>query len=157
MYSGHFSLQEQFVPFSCAPHTDKADCDMCSNVCSQIDSNGFTAALGAANRLNTGITQASAWGTETVLTCILVFTVFAATDTTRSQKSAHLSVQESWVLIRSQTLAPVLGTLMRTCWANNIADLSKTEHVILIIATTGAGSLCDWTFCASGPPCGRAH
>ncbi len=63
------------------------------NVCSQIDNNGFTAALGAANRLNTGISQASAWGTETVLTCILVFTVFAATDTVRSQKSAHLSVR----------------------------------------------------------------
>ena len=59
----------------------------------QIDHNGFKAALGASNRLNTGINPANAWGAETILTCVLVFVVFAATDTQRSATSGHLSVR----------------------------------------------------------------
>ena len=58
----------------------------------QIDSAGFTAALGAANRLNEGVSPASAWGVEAILTCLLVFTVFAATDSQRAKDTAHLPV-----------------------------------------------------------------
>ena len=58
----------------------------------QIDSAGYTAALGAANRLAQGVSLASAWGFETILTCLLVFTVFAATDAQRAVKTAHLPV-----------------------------------------------------------------
>lgn len=58
----------------------------------QVDSAGFTAALGAANRLNQGVSVASAWGFETILTCLLVFTVFAATDARRAKETAHLPV-----------------------------------------------------------------
>ena len=63
----------------------------------QIDSAGYTAALGAANRLNQGVSLASAWGFETILTCLLVFTVFAATDAQRAVKTAHLPVSASMV------------------------------------------------------------
>ena len=58
----------------------------------QVDSAGFTAAMGAANRLNQGVSVASAWGFETILTCLLVFTVFAATDHERAKETAHLPV-----------------------------------------------------------------
>ena len=58
----------------------------------QIDSAGFTAALGAANRLNQGVSAASAWGVEAILTCLLVFTVFCATDAQRAKNTAHLPV-----------------------------------------------------------------
>ena len=58
----------------------------------QVDSAGFTAALGAANRLNAGVSLASAWGVETILTCLLVFTVLAATDGQRGKETAHLPV-----------------------------------------------------------------
>lgn len=57
-----------------------------------MDSAGFAAALGAANRLNEGVSLASAWGFETILTCLLVFTVFAATDAQRATKTSHLPV-----------------------------------------------------------------
>lgn len=74
-------------------HSSGDDC-LCSAVL-QIDHNGYMAALGASNRLNTGINPANAWAAETILTCVLVFTVFAATDTTRSSSSGHLSVRDS--------------------------------------------------------------
>ena len=58
----------------------------------QVDPAGFAAALGAANRLNEGVSLASAWGFETILTCLLVFTVLAATDAQRATKTSHLPV-----------------------------------------------------------------
>ena len=69
----------------------------------QIDPAGFKAALGAANRLNQGVSLASAWGFETILTCLLVYTVFAATDTQRAKETAHLPVHLS-VLTPVQTV-----------------------------------------------------
>ena len=60
----------------------------------QIDPSGFTAALGAANHLNTAndVIARQGWGTETLLTCFLVFIVFAATDAQRALSTAHLPV-----------------------------------------------------------------
>lgn len=60
----------------------------------QIDPSGFTAALGAANHLNTAndVIARQGWGTETLLTCFLVFIVFAATDAQRAVSTAHLPV-----------------------------------------------------------------
>lgn len=55
-----------------------------------INGNGFRAAIGAANRLNTGIDSVNAWAVETILTFILVFVVFAATDSYRAVKAIHL-------------------------------------------------------------------
>ena len=64
----------------------------------QIDPSGFTAALGAANHLNTAndVIARQGWGTETLLTCFLVFIVFAATDAQRAVSTAHLPVSV-WV------------------------------------------------------------
>ena len=74
--------QSRSITISLAKHTHNA----------QVDSGGFAAALGAANRLNEGVSLASAWGFETILTCLLVFTVFAATDAQRATKTSHLPV-----------------------------------------------------------------
>ena len=59
----------------------------------QINGNGFRAAIGAANRLNTGIDEVNAWAVETILTFILVFVVFAATDSIQAVKAVHLPVR----------------------------------------------------------------
>lgn len=58
----------------------------------QINGNGFRAAIGAANRLNTGIDVVNAWAVETILTFILVLVVFSATDSAQAVKAVHLPV-----------------------------------------------------------------
>ena len=58
----------------------------------QINGNGFRAAIGAANRLNTGIDAVNAWAVETILTFILVMVVFAATDSHQAVQAVHLPV-----------------------------------------------------------------
>jgi glycerol uptake facilitator-like aquaporin len=58
----------------------------------QINGNGFRAAIGAANRLNTGVDAVNAWAAETILTFTLVFVIFAATDSTQAVKTIHLPV-----------------------------------------------------------------
>lgn len=55
-----------------------------------INGNGFRAAIGAANRLNTGIDVVNAWAVETILTFILVLVVFSATDSAQAVKAVHL-------------------------------------------------------------------
>lgn len=57
-----------------------------------IDPNGYRAALGAANRLNTWASVGTGLGVEIVLTAIFVFVIFAAVDSPRASKSAHLPV-----------------------------------------------------------------
>ena len=59
----------------------------------QLNGNGYRAAIGAANRLNTGISVPNAWLVETLLTFILVIVVFAATDSVRSAQSLHIPVR----------------------------------------------------------------
>jgi aquaporin PIP len=54
------------------------------------DRSGFNAALGAVNQLNTWVTPAAAFGVEALLTALLVFIVFAATDDDRAEEKAHL-------------------------------------------------------------------
>ncbi len=68
----------------------------------QINGNGFRAAIGAANRLNTGIDQVNAWAAETILTFILVLVVFAATDSAQAVKAVHLPVSLSQPFIHSR-------------------------------------------------------
>ena len=53
--------------------------------------------------------QRQAWGVETILTCIFVIVVFAATDAQRAISTAHLPVSrgEEWLsLLVSCTLVP---------------------------------------------------
>ncbi|WIA36261.1 hypothetical protein OEZ86_007591 [Tetradesmus obliquus] len=57
-----------------------------------VDPNGFKAALGAANRLNTWAKVGTGLGVELILTAIFVFIVFAAVDKTRGAHSAHVPV-----------------------------------------------------------------
>lgn len=59
----------------------------------QTDRTGWHAAKGGTNRLLAGISPVSGWLLETLLTMLLVFTVFAATDTNRAKISAHLPVR----------------------------------------------------------------
>ena len=58
----------------------------------QINGNGFRAAIGASNRLNTGIDEVNAWAVETILTFILVLVVFSATDSVQAAQAIHLPV-----------------------------------------------------------------
>ncbi|EIE22533.1 aquaporin-like protein, partial [Coccomyxa subellipsoidea C-169] len=83
-----------------------------------IDHNGFKAALGASNRLNTGINPANAWGAETILTCVLVFVVFAATDTQRSATSGHLSVLAPFSIGLAVFLAHLVAVPIDGCSIN---------------------------------------
>lgn len=59
-----------------------------------LDAGGFKAAAGAANQVNTGsgATVGTALGYEIILTFVLVFVVFAATDAQRAVSTAPLSV-----------------------------------------------------------------
>lgn len=57
-----------------------------------VDRTGWHASKGAANRLLTGISPASAWLMEMLLTFMLVLTVMAATDSSRSKISTHLPI-----------------------------------------------------------------
>lgn len=59
-----------------------------------LDTNGFTAAAGAANQVNaaSGATVGTALGYEIILTFVLVFVIFAATDTQRAVSTAPLPV-----------------------------------------------------------------
>lgn len=59
-----------------------------------LDPGGFKAAAGAANQVNvgSGATIGSALGYEIILTFVLVFVVFAATDTQRGLSTAPLPV-----------------------------------------------------------------
>ncbi len=63
-----------------------------------MDSAGFEAAGGGANRLLTGILPSGAWLMETILTFTLVIVVFAANDKARALNAAHLPVSpaQSW-------------------------------------------------------------
>lgn len=56
------------------------------------DPTGFHAGAGGTNRLLAGQSQGGAWLLEFMLTGLLVFVVFAATDTHRATTSAHLPV-----------------------------------------------------------------
>jgi MIP family channel proteins len=57
-----------------------------------VDRTGWHASTGGTNRLLPGISKASGWLMETLLTMTLVFVVFAATDTNRAKISTHLPV-----------------------------------------------------------------
>lgn len=57
-----------------------------------VDRTGWHAAKGATNRLLTGISPVSGWLMETLLTFLVVFTVLAATDSSRSKISTHLPI-----------------------------------------------------------------
>ncbi|KAL0044987.1 hypothetical protein WJX82_004240 [Trebouxia sp. C0006] len=56
------------------------------------DHSGFHAAKGGSNVLLTGLPQSAGWLMEAILTFLLVFVVFAATDQARAQSTAHLPV-----------------------------------------------------------------
>ena len=56
----------------------------------QVDRSGWDAAGGGTNALSPGVSYASGWLLETILTCVLVFVVLAATDSNRSRITAHL-------------------------------------------------------------------
>lgn len=58
----------------------------------QTDKAGFTAAKGGCNRLLTGLPQSAGWLLESLLTFLLVFVVFTATDQARAQSTAHLPI-----------------------------------------------------------------
>ena len=53
---------------------------------------GFAAGKGATNRLLAGLPQSAGWLMETILTFLLVFVVFTATDQGRAQSTSHLPV-----------------------------------------------------------------
>lgn len=74
----------------------------------QINGNGFRAAIGAANRLNTGIDVVNAWAVETILTFILVLVVFSATDSAQAVKAVHLPVIFYTALSYSKALTPMM-------------------------------------------------
>ncbi|KAL0020531.1 hypothetical protein WJX79_005805 [Trebouxia sp. C0005] len=56
------------------------------------DQSGFHAAKGGSNVLLTGLPQSAGWLIESILTFLLVFVVFAATDHARAQSTAHLPI-----------------------------------------------------------------
>lgn len=58
----------------------------------QFDKSGFNAAGGGVNALAPGVSHASGWLMELLLTAVLVFVVLAATDTVRETVTAHLPV-----------------------------------------------------------------
>ena len=58
----------------------------------QTDHSGFNAAKGGSNVLLTGLPQSAGWLMESILTFLLVFVVFAATDQARAQSTAHLPI-----------------------------------------------------------------
>ena len=53
---------------------------------------GFTAAKGGCNRLLSGLPPSAGWLMESLLTFLLVFVVFTATDQARAQSTAHLPI-----------------------------------------------------------------
>ena len=53
---------------------------------------GFAAGKGATNRLLAGLPQSAGWLMESILTFLLVFVVFTATDQGRAQSTSHLPV-----------------------------------------------------------------
>lgn len=58
----------------------------------QTDHSGFHAAKGGSNVLLSGLPQSAGWLMESILTFLLVFVVFAATDQARAQSTAHLPI-----------------------------------------------------------------
>ena len=68
--------------------------DKCSLItCTvQTDHSGVHAAKGGSNVLLTGLPQSAGWLMESMLTFLLVFVVFAATDHARAQSTAHLPI-----------------------------------------------------------------
>ena len=53
---------------------------------------GFAAGKGASNRLLAGLPTSAGWLMEAILTFLLVFVVFTATDQARAQSTAHLPI-----------------------------------------------------------------
>ena len=58
----------------------------------QTDKAGFKAAKGGCNRLLAGLPLGAGWLLESLLTFLLVFVVFTATDQARAQSTAHLPI-----------------------------------------------------------------
>ena len=58
----------------------------------QTDKAGFSAAKGGCNRLLAGLPLGAGWLLESLLTFLLVFVVFTATDQARAQSTAHLPI-----------------------------------------------------------------
>ena len=61
-------------------------------VCVQTFKTGFAAGKGGSNRLLEGLPQGAGWLLETILTFLLVFVVFTATDHARAQSTSHLPI-----------------------------------------------------------------
>ena len=53
---------------------------------------GFSAGKGGTNRLLAGLPQSAGWLMEAILTFLLVFVVFTATDQGRAQSTSHLPI-----------------------------------------------------------------
>ena len=58
-----------------------------------MDRTGWVASGGGVNALQPEMDFAAGWGLETCLTFLLVFTVLAATDSSRASDTAHLPVR----------------------------------------------------------------
>jgi MIP family channel proteins len=83
-----------------------------------VDRSGFNASKGATDSLAPGISQASAWLMETILTFGLVITVFAATDQPRAQDTAHLPVLAPFAIGMAVFVAHLVAIPIDGCSIN---------------------------------------
>ena len=102
----------------------------------QTDRAAFSAAKGGANRLLTGIPTSSGWLMEALLTFLLVFVVFTATDQARAQSTAHLPILAPAGIGFAVFVCHLAAVALDGCSINRKL-LHSTQHAL------GDSLLCD--------------
>jgi MIP family channel proteins len=132
-----------------------------------IDPTGFTAALGAFNQRNTWVNIPEAFGTELILTALLVFIVFTATDDTRAEDMVHLPVLGPFAIGMVVFLAHVVAVPIDGCSINPARSFGTAvtsgfwkDHWIFwvgpLVGGVVAGLLYEYVGAKFGPALGGA-
>lgn len=121
----------------------------------QTDHSGFHAAKGGSNVLLTGLPQSAGWLMESILTFLLVFVVFAATDQARAQSTAHLPILAPAgigfaVFVCHIAAVPIDGTSIN----RELQYIGNAGYSILVFKVTFSECILSANLsCLCMPPC----
>ena len=106
----------------------------CLSVCLslQTDKAGFKAAKGGCNRLLAGLPLGAGWLLESLLTFLLVFVVFTATDQARAQNTAHLPILAPAGIGFAVFVCHLAAVALDGCSINRKLHLPALTHLWLV-------------------------
>ena len=124
----------------------------------QTDKAGFSAAKGGCNRLLAGLPLGAGWLLESLLTFLLVFVVFTATDQARAQSTAHLPILAPAGIGFAVFVCHLAAVALDGCSINRKLHLPGLTHLSTHLLVTFFKCSCTYSLaCSHLVACASAH